>query len=34
MIVGELEAVLDEDAARFVLKLWRMLIFSALKAEM
>lgn len=30
-ILGELQAVLDEDADVFVVKLWRMLIFSSLK---
>ena len=32
--VDELCAVLDDDAEVFVVKLWRMLIFSALKAAM
>ena len=32
MVVEELEAVLDEDAEQFVVKLWRMLIFSLIAA--
>ena len=32
-LFGELEAVLDEDADQFVIKLWRMLIFSILKQD-
>ena len=32
-LFGELEAVLDEDAEPFVIKLWRMLIFSVLKND-
>jgi len=30
-LLSELEAVLDDDAEQFVIKLWRMLIFSVLK---
>ena len=30
-LLSELEAVLDTDAESFMLKLWRMLIFLALK---
>lgn len=30
-LLGELAAVLDDDAEQFVIKLWRMLIFSVLK---
>ena len=32
-LLVELEAVLDEDAEPFVLKLWRLLIFSVLKCS-
>lgn len=32
-LLTELAAVLDEDAETFVIKLWRMLIFSMLKAS-
>lgn len=31
-LLAELETVLDEDAESFVMKLWRMLTFSVLKA--
>lgn len=31
-LLGELEDVLDEDAEQFVIKLWRMLIFSLIAA--
>jgi hypothetical protein len=33
MAADELFPVLDSDAEPFVLKLWRLLAFSALKAE-
>ena len=32
-LLAELTVVLDEDAEPFMVKLWRMLIFSALKAK-
>ena len=32
-LFNELTAVLDDDAEQFVIKLWRMLIFSVLKNE-
>ena len=32
-LLTELKVVLDEDADVFVMKLWRMFIFSGLKAE-
>jgi RNA-binding protein 25 len=32
VLLGELEAVLEEDAEQFVVKLWRMLIFSVIAA--
>jgi hypothetical protein len=32
LLVGELVPVLDEEAEQFVIKLWRMLIFSLVAA--
>jgi hypothetical protein len=32
-ILEELELVLDEDAAPFVLKLWRMLVYYSVKNQ-
>lgn len=33
-LLTELTAVLDDDAEPFVIKLWRMMIFSVLKANL